>query len=247
MGKKKNFYVVLKGHRQGIFTRWEGEDGAKAQVSGFPNALYRGFPSREHAEYYFKTGGQLMPESLQQEPAPELAQKIPDYQAELARGQVVIFTDGACTGNPGPGGYGVVLLSGKHRLELSGGFRCTTNNRMELMACIIGLEALKGKSLVSLYSDSRYVVNSIRLGWADRWRKNDWFKASRKSGIREKVENIDLWERLMNLLQYYQVTFYWVKGHALSLENERCDQMAVAAARGSDLPEDPGYPLAYCE
>lgn len=246
MGKKKNFYAVLKGRRQGIFTRWDGEEGAEAQVSGFTGAKYHGFASREEAEYYLKTGGQLMPVPVQSTLDPEAIEQIPDFRAELARGQVVIFTDGASTGNPGPGGYGVILLRQDHRLELSGGFGCTTNNRMELMACIIGLEALKSQARVSLYSDSRYVVNSVRLGWAESWRRNGWLKKSGKSDAREQAENIDLWERLLNLLQRHQVNFYWVRGHTDHPENERCDRLAVAAAHQPDLPEDPGYSSALC-
>ncbi len=150
---------------------------------------------------------------------------------------VTIYTDGGALGNPGPGGYGVVLIAGKHRKELSGGFRLTTNNRMELLACIKGLEALKYPCEVSLYSDSKYVVNGITKGWAARWRKNGWMRNKKEAAV-----NPDLWARLLDLCQKHTVRFHWVKGHAGTAENERCDQLAKAAAQGPKLPPDPGYP-----
>jgi ribonuclease HI len=150
--------------------------------------------------------------------------------------RVIIYTDGACLGNPGPGGYGVVLLYQGHRKELSGGYRRTTNNRMELMAAIAGLEALKEKCHVTLYSDSEYLVKAMSRGWAQRWRANGW-----KRSKREKALNPDLWERLWQLCQYHEVEFSWVKGHGGTSENIRCDELAVQAARQPDLPADEGY------
>ncbi len=150
--------------------------------------------------------------------------------------QVKIYTDGACTGNPGPGGYGTVLLYGDHRKELSGGYRLTTNNRMELMAAIVGLSALKEKCHVLLYSDSKYVVDAMGQGWAVRWRTNGW-----KRNKKEKAVNPDLWEQLLTLCEKFHVEFRWVKGHSGDPENERCDQIAVAAAHQSNLPIDAGY------
>ena len=150
--------------------------------------------------------------------------------------QVIIYTDGACRNNPGPGGYGVVLLYGEHRKELSGGVQRTTNNRMEMLAAIVGLEALKEPCQVALYSDSQYVVNAISKGWAKRWQKNNWMRNKE-----EKALNPDLWERLLGLCDRHQVTFHWVRGHAGNVENERCDQLAVAAAMGSTLAIDEGY------
>ena len=150
--------------------------------------------------------------------------------------QVTIYTDGACLGNPGPGGYGVVLLYGPHRREISGGFRLTTNNRMEIMAVIAALEALKEPCRVTLYSDSQYVVNAMSQGWARRWRDNGW-----KRNKREEAVNPDLWERLLDLGDQHQVEFRWLRGHSGSVENERCDQLAVNAARQPDLPEDIEY------
>lgn len=150
--------------------------------------------------------------------------------------EVVIYTDGACTGNPGPGGYGVVLLYNNHRKELSGGFRLTTNNRMEMMAAIVGLQALKTKCAVTIYSDSQYVVDAISKGWAQRWRANGW-----KRNKKDKAVNPDLWEQLLNLCEQHEVTFKWVRGHAGNVENERCDRLAVQAAQQKELPTDYGY------
>ena len=156
--------------------------------------------------------------------------------SEEERKQVEIFTDGACTGNPGPGGYGVILAYGVKRKELSGGFRRTTNNRMEIMAAITGLEALKFPCKVTLYSDSQYLVNSISKGWAKRWRANGWMRNKAEAAI-----NPDLWETLLELCTIHDVTFEWVRGHAGHVENERCDRLSVAAAAGKDLPLDEGY------
>jgi len=149
---------------------------------------------------------------------------------------VTIYTDGACLGNPGPGGYGVVLLYKGRRKELSGGYRKTTNNRMEIMAEIVGLKALKEKCEATLYSDSEYLVKAITKGWVKRWRKNNW-RRNRK----EKALNPDLWEQLLQLYEYHQVEFKWVKGHAKSAENNRCDELALEAAQQSNLPVDEGY------
>lgn len=149
---------------------------------------------------------------------------------------VTIYTDGSSIGNPGPGGWGAVLLSQGHRQELSGGYRLTTNNRMELMAVIQSLQALKHPGTVTLYSDSKYVVDAINKGWAESWRANRW-----KRGKQGKALNPDLWEQLLDLLAIHQVTFVWVKGHADTPENQRCDRLAVAAAQKSNLPADAGY------
>lgn len=143
--------------------------------------------------------------------------------------EIILYTDGACSGNPGPGGYGTVLLfsdpGGKvHRKEISGGEEQTTNNRMEIMAVIKGLEALKEPCKVSLYSDSRYVVDAIGKGWALRWRDNNWMRNKK-----DKALNVDLWERMLDLLGGHEVTAFWVKGHSDNIENERCDTLAREA------------------
>lgn len=135
---------------------------------------------------------------------------------------VEIFSDGACSGNPGPGGYGVILrYNGKER-ELSGGENQTTNNRMELMGVITGLEALNQPCKVHFQTDSKYVIDSVVKGWARNWRKNNWIKGDKKPAL-----NSDLWERLLNLLDKHEVEFHWIKGHAGHDENERCDRLAV--------------------
>ncbi len=149
---------------------------------------------------------------------------------------VVIYTDGACSGNPGTGGYGVVMLFGEYRKELSGGFRRTTNNRMELLGAIEGLRALKERCSVKLHTDSQYVVNAIEKGWAAKWRANGWMRNKT-----DKAVNPDLWEQLLKLCQQHDVKFIWVKGHSGNKENERCDVLAVAAAQRPNLPEDEGY------
>ena len=158
------------------------------------------------------------------------------HAADLAAGRVVIYTDGACSGNPGPGGYGVVLLFNSARKELSGGYRLTTNNRMELMACIAGLKALKTRCKVTLYSDSRYVVDAMVKGWARRWRAKGWMRNSK-----EKALNPDLWAELLSLSEQHEVNFVWVRGHAGAAENERCDQLSVAAAANPARQIDPYF------
>ncbi|GMQ26397.1 ribonuclease HI [Algoriphagus sp. oki45] len=145
---------------------------------------------------------------------------------------IKIYTDGAAKGNPGPGGYGVVLKFGKHEKELSEGFRLTTNNRMELLAVIRGLQALNTTEYpVQIFSDSKYVVDAIERGWLWGWQKK---------GFKDK-KNPDLWLRYIPLHLKFKPKFFWVKGHAGHPENERCDQLAVAASMGSNLPADLGY------
>lgn len=149
---------------------------------------------------------------------------------------IQIYTDGACSGNPGPGGYGVVMISNDRKKELSGGFRETTNNRMELLACIEGLKALKRPGKVVLTSDSKYVVNAIEKGWAKKWRSKGW-----KLSPSKPAKNPDLWEQLLNLCAIHEVEFKWVKGHNNHPENERCDELAVAASQGNELAADEGF------
>lgn len=151
--------------------------------------------------------------------------------------EVIIYTDGACSGNPGAGGYGAVLLYGDKRKELSQGYRMTTNNRMEVLAVIKALEILKGQCSVTLYSDSKYVVDAIEKGWVKKWKANGW-----KRNQKELASNIDLWERLLELLEKHHVVFHWVKGHADNIENERCDFLARKAIEYGNLLEDEKYP-----
>ena len=151
------------------------------------------------------------------------------------RKHVIIYTDGACIGNPGPGGYAAVLIYQNKRREISGGFKNTTNNRMELMAVIKALEALKEPCKVTLYSDSQYLVESLNKGWVKRWQSRGW-----KRNKKHMAQNIDLWKRLLELLKIHEVEFKWTRGHAGTPENERCDKLANEAATKSNLPEDPG-------
>lgn len=147
-------------------------------------------------------------------------------------GEVIIYTDGACSGNPGPGGYGVVLIYGSYRRELSEGFRLTTNNRMELLAAIKGLEALKYDGLkVKLHTDSQYLVNAVNNGWLFTWEMKRF----------AKKKNQDLWMRFLEVFRRHRVTLVWVKGHNNDPENERCDTLAVAASKGPLLLDDEGY------
>ena len=150
--------------------------------------------------------------------------------------KVTIYTDGACSGNPGPGGYGAILQYGENRKEMSGGFRKTTNNRMELLAVIAGLEALRDPCRVTIFSDSRYIVDAINKGWARRWRANGW-----RRNKKEKAINPDLWSRLLDLLDVHDTEFRWVKGHAGNKGNERADALAVAASNSDCLAVDEGY------
>ena len=137
--------------------------------------------------------------------------------------QVTIYTDGACSGNPGPGGWGAILMYGRHKKELSGGEAQTTNNRMELTAVISALEQLKEPCAVDLYSDSKYIIDALTLGWARSWQAKGWRKPDKKPAL-----NPDLWERLLELCDTHEVTCHWVKGHAENEYNNRCDEMAVA-------------------
>jgi len=145
---------------------------------------------------------------------------------------IQIFTDGAAKGNPGPGGYGIVMRFGKNEKEISEGYRLTTNNRMELLAVIVALENLKtNKYPVTIYSDSKYVVESVEKGWVFNWQRTGF----------KKKKNVDLWQRYLQLHQKFSPTFVWIKGHAGHPENERCDQLAVEAAEQKDLKIDVGY------
>ncbi len=155
----------------------------------------------------------------------------------MDRQKIYLYTDGASSGNPGPGGFGVVLKCGELRKEISGGFACTTNNRMELLAVITGLEAIKWEHAdVEIWSDSTYVVKAINEGWLRGWEAKGW----------KKVKNVDLWQRFLTVYRKHNVTLHWLKGHAGHPENERCDALAVAAGAGAasqglPLPPDEGF------
>jgi ribonuclease HI len=147
--------------------------------------------------------------------------------------QVSLFADGACSGNPGPGGFGAILVCAGTTKELSAGYMHTTNNRMELRGVIAGLEALKEPCEVTVTTDSQYVVNAMEQGWAKKWRANGW-----KRNKKEAAQNPDLWGRLLDLCETNAVTFEWVRGHSGHPMNERCDELAVAAVRNGNLSDD---------
>ncbi|HLO14326.1 MAG TPA: ribonuclease HI [Anaerolineales bacterium] len=147
--------------------------------------------------------------------------------------EIAIYTDGACDPNPGAGGYGAVLLFENKRKEISGGFRLTTNNRMEIYAAIKSLELLKQPCRVTLYSDSRYLVSAMMEGWVEKWKKRNWWRTHKEHAV-----NVDLWEKLSALCETHEVNFVWVKGHDGNPENERCDQLSYAALRRRHLPPD---------
>ena len=150
----------------------------------------------------------------------------------MSKDEVIIYTDGAAKGNPGPGGYGTVLLYGPHRKELSEGFELTTNNRMELLAVIKGLEVLTRKNIsIKIYTDSKYVSEAVNQGWLFQWEAKRF----------KKKKNIDLWKRFLELYRDFDIKMIWVKGHAAIIENERCDVLAVEASQGKNLQVDSGY------
>ena len=149
---------------------------------------------------------------------------------------VTIYTDGACSGNPGPGGFGIVIIYANIRREFSGGFKLTTNNRMEITAVIEALKFLNQPCNVNLYSDSKYVIDAIKKGWVKKWEKNNWYRT--KS---QKASNIDLWQELLRLLDIHNVNFIWVKGHDNNKENERCDYLARQFIKNGSLKIDKNY------
>ncbi len=265
MGKSHNYYVVAKGRKPGIYTAWFGPGGAEELIRGFSGALYRKFASLAEAERWIEnpisavaasgrttsTAGSATrkPRLVGWDKGPHIKQSssLPGSHAQgaggftlpvcdLSPGKIVVYTDGGCLGNPGPGGYGVIIIAGETRIELAEGFRLTTNNRMEMMACLAALRALKTHADVVLHSDSRYVINGINKGWARKWRANHWMRTRN-----EAAENCDLWAQLLDLCDSHRVRFIWVHGHAGQTENERCDALAGAAATGQDLKEDLAY------
>lgn len=231
MGKKK-FYTVAVGRVPGIYGDWPA---AEIQVKGFPGAKFKGFASEEEAKAWFDNP--LYAERTGNKRVKEVALPVDD---QVNPGMVVVYTDGGCINNPGAGGYGVIILAGGEEHEISGGYSLTTNNRMELLACIVALRELEGTDrTILLHSDSSYVVNGIEKGWAKGWRARGWRKADGHPAL-----NADLWAELLLLKESMSVNFRWVKGHAGNAYNERCDALATAAARGNSLAVDCGYKRA---
>ena len=229
MGAAKKYYAVARGRKPGIYRLWAGAEGAEAQVRGWAGALYKGFATLDEARQWMDN-----PRSGRRVSAPVKAQALSLPVA--SPDGVTIYTDGACRGNPGPGGYGAIIVAERERIELAKGYRWTTNNRMELMACIAALGSLKAPAEVTLFTDSRYVVHGIDRGWARKWRANGWMRT--KS---EAAQNSDLWAELLTLCDRHRVRFVWIEGHAGHPENERCDRLAVAAAQGAVLSDDRPY------
>lgn len=152
------------------------------------------------------------------------------------KSNVTIYTDGSSRGNPGPGGYGAILIAGPHKKELTEGFKKTTNNRMELLAAIVALEALKKPCAVELISDSKYVIDAMRKNWIGGWKKKGWSR-----GPNKPLKNADLWQRLDKAHAPHEMVWSWVKGHAGNPMNERCDELAFGSASGDELIEDVGF------
>ena len=230
------FYAVAKGRKTGIFTSWPQ---AEQQVKGFAGARYKSFKTREEAKAFLENP--VYRAGAKKSNASAAPKKGPAPEETTPENAVIVYTDGGAIGNPGPGGYGVVFQDGR---QFSGGFGMTTNNRMELMAVIVALEALresleKEPSPVILHSDSRYVINGITKGWAKSWQKRGWKKSDGKPAL-----NPDLWQRLLDLLPGLSIQFRWVKGHAGNPLNEACDHLANSTARQTGLPPDTGYKTA---
>jgi len=226
---QKKYYAIASGRKPGIYDNWPD---AQAQVTGCQGAKFKGFPTREEAEAWIKNPiYSQSPKKNTAKAKPSIADTSPKTD------EVTIYTDGGARYNPGPGGYGIVQIYNNERKELSGGYKLTTNNRMELMGCIVALRELEYRDKpITLYSDSSYVVNGIVKGWAKNWRRMGWIKSDKKPAI-----NPDLWAELLDLIEDLNITFKWVKGHAGQPMNERCDELAVASAKQKGLPVDVGY------
>jgi ribonuclease HI len=217
------FYAVVKGRKPGIYTNWPE---AQAQVSGFQGAVYKSFKTQSEAQEWMLSPsyGAGKAKGKKAVAKPEAASIVPDNA-------LLIYSDGGALGNPGVGAYGVVIIDGDDRRELKGGFLYTTNNRMELLGCIMGLkdvyEPTPPVRPIVVTTDSSYVVNGISKGWAKGWKACGWRKSDGKSAL-----NTDLWDRLLDLTEGCQVAFRWVRGHAGHPENERCDALVNEVTRG---------------
>jgi ribonuclease HI len=225
---KKNYYAVKQGASPGIYQTWAETE---AQVKGYPGAKFKGFATETEARQWLegKVGDKVASSATKK--------RVHTPVQPPKEGEITVYTDGGALNNPGPGGYGAILLLNDSRKELCGGYRLTTNNRMELMGCIAALRELRNcRENITVYSDSSYVVNGIAKGWARKWRGNGWIKSDKKPVI-----NQDLWEELLRLTESLRVNFIWVKGHAGNELNERCDRLAVNSAKGENLQRDKGY------
>ncbi|MCP4719972.1 MAG: ribonuclease HI [Desulfobacteraceae bacterium] len=226
------YYAVAQGRKTGIFNSWSETE---QQVRGFTNAIFKSFKTRQEAEAFLKNPSfsHKLNKSGSNKSGPTKTQEYPGA-TDYPRGTIVVYTDGGAIGNPGPGGYGVVI---KDREEISGGYNLTTNNRMELKAVMVAMEALQGeKAPIVLHSDSKYVINGLNKGWAKNWKKKNWVKSDGNPAM-----NSDMWALLLELQKKIDITFKWVKGHAGDPLNERCDELANGVARKKGMPDDIGY------
>lgn len=220
----KKFYAVKRGRKPGIYFNWPD---AKAEIDGFQGAVYKGFMNLQDAEEWLNSSAYNSSQ----------AKNSPSPSLEPGKDEVIIYTDGGSLGNPGPGGYGAVILYNNKKTEISGGFKLTTNNRMELMGVIAALRELNQKDkAITIFSDSSYVVNGINKGWAKSWKKNNWIKSNKEPAI-----NPDLWNELLDLIKPLNISFEWVKGHSGNPLNEICDELAKSSAAKKNLPVDKGY------
>lgn len=226
----KKFYAVAVGKKPGIYEKWFGPDGAEIQVRGVTGARFKGFPALDEAEAWLESPGAFRSSFTPRKDSGKMSRPAD------REGRIIIYSDGGSIGNPGPGGYGVVVIEDGVRRELSGGFRMTTNNRMELTGAIAGIRLFGKPSKILLCTDSQYVVKGIMEGWARKWRKNGWMRTRN-----EPAENYDLWKELLELTERHDVIFEWIKGHAGHDENERCDELARNASAQNGLPRDANY------
>jgi len=237
-GKQSKIYAVFQGFQPGLYDSWAA---AAPQVQGFKGARYKGFRQVAEAIAWLRACTLTASESVDEAiinliKNSYMADSQVNSDITRSNGEIVIHTDGSAAPNPGSGGYGIVLQQGQLRKELSAGYQLTTNNRMEMLAVIVALQALKSPAKVTLYTDSKYVVDSITKGWVKRWQARDWKKSDGK-----QAENIDLWQQLLPLLDQHEVSLQWIKGHAGHPENERCDVLANEARKSGMLREDAGY------
>jgi len=235
----KKIYAVFQGHQPGLFDSWEK---ASQQVKNFKGAKYKSFSHRDSAITWLRECVLAAKEPVAQHII-DIIKTQNDKVTSASKatnpglnGKIIIHTDGGASPNPGVGGYGVVMQKGSRRKELSAGYQLTTNNRMEMMAVIVALQTLNESSDVELYTDSKYVVDSITKRWVYGWKKRGWKKSDGK-----RPENVDLWEVIIPLLEEHQVEFHWVKGHAGHAENERCDVLVSEARKNKNLFVDTGY------
>ncbi len=245
-----DFYAVKKGRVPGIYKTWAE---CEAQVKGFAGAIFKGFRSRAEAKIFLAQDIGEQPHRAtraerKQLPASRRESDRAEEREQISRsarnaenrnddaGRVIIYTDGSSVGNPGRGGYAAVMLFDGHRKEIAGGFRLTTNNRMEMMAAIVGLGMLKRSCAVTVYTDSKYLRDAMMHGWVTRWLENGW-----RTREDTPVANQDLWMQLWEQAQKHDVQFEWVRGHAGNAENERCDELATSMSARDDLPPDAGY------